>query len=386
MMADLLPSEPHDSLAHVDRRRSIDDESLTRFEPHPSYLDEARTTIKALGSQSNYLVPLGVLGPFSQWLRFPGWMREGTSLAGSGPLPQSLTLRDDTIIMANMLDRGHGPFLLERTLSSDRLITGPNVSLIVRNAPTLADAMRNMSIALGATNPNISAAFLLCKQVAQFDVVGRVPPGRLLNFIAAMRVILALRAVERILLRRAVDAQLTLSLSRELMHDQALGKIAADVRFSSDVNRLTFPAEWIERQNPDHDRVLWRIARQRVQAMERKATNRDLASQLRHQVSEVLATEKRVPRLKELALKLGISDRTLGRKLSVLGIRFQDIVNEERKSLIEQLLADPSVNLALIARASGFSNLSSFSRSFRAWFGTSPSYHRREDHNHASCA
>lgn len=352
-MLDRCPSEPDDPFAPLERRQSRDVRALIRFEARPTYRDEAWATIRSLGSHANYLVPLGILGPFSQWLKFPDWMREGTSLGGAGPLPLSLTQRDDTIILANMLDHGHGPSMLGRALASDRLVTGPNVSLIVRNAPTLRDAMENVAVALGATNPNIHATFSVDGGEAQFDVEGRVAPGRLLDFIAAMRIILALRAVERFLLRRADEARLQLTLSQDFVGDLALDEITGEVEFSSNVNRLTFPADWIERPNSDHDRVLWTIARQRVHAMQRSATDRDLASRLRERVAQVLSAEKRVPRLKELAADLGMTDRTVGRKLAALGVRFQDIVNEERKSLIEQYLADPSVGFTLIAKHSG---------------------------------
>jgi len=336
--------------------------------------------IRAFGAQANFMVPLGVLGPFSQWLNNPEWLYNETSLRGARRLPQRISLKDDITILANTLDRGFGSFLLCKTLDSDRLITGPSVALIVRNAPSLNHAMAALAKALTATNPNLRAEFKVGSKWAEFVVHKTVDGGGLMDFVCAIRIILAARAIERFLLRDRSYIQdairITLSLRMSDFEDEQLRAALVGCELSSTRNALKFPASWVKVENPDHDRALWEIARQRVIAMERKATDRDLANRFRHRVTEILIRENRVPRLKELAAESGMNYRTVARRLSSLGIQFQSIVDEERRAIVLQQIGESSIPLQKIAKSAGFTNHSSFCRSFRTWFGDTPSGYR----------
>jgi len=348
----------------------------SRASPCASFRDDAEIAIAALGAEANYLVPIGALGPFSHWLGWPGWMRDGTGLAGSGRLPNMVRMRDDLIILANMLDRGFGPFLLEQTLATDRLITGPNVALIIRNAPTLHEALSTLCLAISATNHNFRMTCRIVDSTMRIEFEETVPLGSLMGFVAAVRVVLVQRTVERFLLESVQLLDLDLSIDDGPLGDLMRINVCKRVRLGAKVNALAIPASWGAQKNPDHDPSLWRLATKRVGRMVQSVEHRDLATRLRQRVATSLSMESRVPRLKELAREMGVSERTLGRKLAGLGIQFQDMVDEERQALVKKLVGDQQLSFVEIADLTGFANASSFSRSFKSWFGTTPTAYR----------
>lgn len=336
----------------------------------------AQKAIAELGEAATYHVPLGVLGPFSEWLGWPDWLRENTSLTGQGRLPQSISMADDILITANFLKRGHGPLLIKETLASNRLVTGPTAELIIRNAPTLNDALVNLTALIDVTNYNLKMSLARTGREARVVIKPTLPLGPILDFAAAIRMILIVRTLERFLFEalRPVGAHFTMAW------DETLARFASEhlgeISFGAPENALFFPSPWLDKTNPDFDRGLWQLAQRRLQHARDNAKDRDLVKRLRRRIRHSLQGESRVPRLKEIAVEEGLGLRTVGRKLAKAGISFQQIVDDERKRLMEELIQDRSMTIACLAKRSGFSNASSFSRAFRSWFGTSPKQYR----------
>jgi len=73
-----------------------------------------------------------------------------------------------------------------------------------------------------------------------------------------------------------------------------------------------------------------------------------------------------------MARALGMSERTLQRRLEETGRTFQGVVEDFRHEEALRLLDDARLSLAQIALRLGFSEQSSFTRAFRRWTGRSP--------------
>ena len=84
-----------------------------------------------------------------------------------------------------------------------------------------------------------------------------------------------------------------------------------------------------------------------------------------------------VPTLADVASQLGMSTRTLQRRLSEAGLAYQDLIADARKSLTAQLLKRTDYALAEIAFLTGFSDQSTFTRAFKRWHGQTPASFRR---------
>ncbi|MDM0044772.1 AraC family transcriptional regulator [Variovorax dokdonensis] len=83
------------------------------------------------------------------------------------------------------------------------------------------------------------------------------------------------------------------------------------------------------------------------------------------------------PVLDEMAARLGLSARTLQRRLADLGRHYQEIVDEVRSSLAIDFLSGTLLSVEEVAQRVGFSDASNFRKAFRKWTGQAPGYYRR---------
>lgn len=84
------------------------------------------------------------------------------------------------------------------------------------------------------------------------------------------------------------------------------------------------------------------------------------------------ALSEGVPMVSDVAAQLGMSGRTLQRRLADHGHTFQSQVDMARRELAEQLLRETDYALAEVAFLTGFSEQSAFTRAFRRWSGQTP--------------
>jgi AraC-like DNA-binding protein len=83
-----------------------------------------------------------------------------------------------------------------------------------------------------------------------------------------------------------------------------------------------------------------------------------------------------VPTLTSVAQRLGLSTRTLSRRLSAEGMSFRQVIEDLRYDLARHYLADPNLPLAEIGFLLGFADQSSFGTAFRRWTGDTPFKYR----------
>lgn len=94
-----------------------------------------------------------------------------------------------------------------------------------------------------------------------------------------------------------------------------------------------------------------------------------LKNRVRAQLERAPASE--LPTAERTARALGLSLRTLTRRLEAEGVSFQSIVDEVRGVLALKLLREPRSSVSEVALRLGFSDPSSFRRAFQRWHGTS---------------
>jgi len=95
-----------------------------------------------------------------------------------------------------------------------------------------------------------------------------------------------------------------------------------------------------------------------------------LEHRVRIQVSEALS--EGLPTISTVAQRLGMSGRTLQRRLADVGHSYQQLVDRARRELAERLLRETDYGLAEIAFLTGFSEQSAFTRAFKRWTGRTP--------------
>ena len=91
-------------------------------------------------------------------------------------------------------------------------------------------------------------------------------------------------------------------------------------------------------------------------------------------VSALLASElpHGLGRQKEVAQRLGMSSRTLSRRLKQEGTTFGELLDETRRELSPCYLRDASLAVYEVAFLLGYSEPSTFFRAFKRWTGETP--------------
>lgn len=158
-----------------------------------------------------------------------------------------------------------------------------------------------------------------------------------------------------------------------LLHRQLLGPKTS---FGATINRMIIPASYLSRPNPQADARLFAILVQQVEAIpSRPLETTDPVTSIRLHVVDRLTSG--VPTLAEEAERLGMSARTLQRRLTEAQTSMHEIIDDSRKEMAECLLLETSLSLSEISFRLGFSAPAAFTRSAIRWFGRPPSAHRK---------
>ena len=102
----------------------------------------------------------------------------------------------------------------------------------------------------------------------------------------------------------------------------------------------------------------------------------DLAARCKSYLLEQLTSG--APAENDLASAMGMSRRTLQRRLGELGLSYQQVLDETRHDLARRYLACAPESITEIAFLLGFSEQSAFCRAFKRWSGKSPTAYRAE--------
>ncbi len=96
------------------------------------------------------------------------------------------------------------------------------------------------------------------------------------------------------------------------------------------------------------------------------------------QVSHIIS--KRLGRaeldVQSIAEEIGLSPRTLQRRLAQEGTSLRGLVRRHRSQVVDRLLKDRKTKMTVIAHDVGYSDATTFSRAFKSWSGETPRDHR----------
>ena len=146
------------------------------------------------------------------------------------------------------------------------------------------------------------------------------------------------------------------------------------LRFNAPVNALLFARADITlplpTAHPELAEVHERIASEHLQRLD--------PAQTCHRVRAVIIRHlpDGEPQRPRIATILGMSERTLHRRLAAERTSFQRLLDDTRRELAQHYLGQRNLSLADIAYLLGFSDQSSFFRAVRRWFGSSPRDYR----------
>jgi len=139
---------------------------------------------------------------------------------------------------------------------------------------------------------------------------------------------------------------------------------------------LTFqlPAELLDMPCNSADAKVFLEASQACQKLESEMQHGGFVQRVRHALFDRLRTN---PDVAELALSLGISARTLVRRLAEVGVTYSGIKEELRKTHAAWYLQHTELPVETIASQLGYADPTSFGRKFKGWYQMAPSRMRQ---------
>ncbi|WP_052574127.1 AraC family transcriptional regulator [Haloferula sp. BvORR071] len=175
--------------------------------------------------------------------------------------------------------------------------------------------------------------------------------------------------------RRGTNGQiipLRLELKRPARHRELLeSHFGCRVKFKAGRNALLFRKADLARPFVTYnEELLALIGAQLETELEAERSTANLGEQVKRTLKRSLAGKR--PTLQEVARELGMSTRTLQRKLGEAGITFQHLVEDTRRELAHHYLKHSSVELNETAFLLGYEDANSFFRAFQRWEDTSP--------------
>ena len=144
------------------------------------------------------------------------------------------------------------------------------------------------------------------------------------------------------------------------------------VRFAAGENALLFSAGLLAQPLVQADAALnLAMCDEARKAIARRDGEADVATLVRQVLVPLMP--KCEATLKHVAAGMGITPRTLQRRLAGAGFSFQALLEDVRRELAQVYLRDPALSALDVALLLGYAEQSSFTRAFRSWSGTTPS-------------
>jgi AraC-like DNA-binding protein len=178
-----------------------------------------------------------------------------------------------------------------------------------------------------------------------------------------------------------VPVAVTLRSARPTWASRYQDVFGCPVQFGCEEDSITFRQQDLDRPLISANADISPILERRAEEMLARTDQTGISGRVRVVLQRHLRGDE--PQLARVAHELGMSMRTLQRRLSEEGARFGDLLDDVRHAMAAEYLATDSMNLMEMAFLLGFSDPNSFFRAFRRWTGTTPDAYRRQRHRTA---
>ena len=251
------------------------------------------------------------------------------------------------------------------------------IGYVAANSATLGDAFRNMTKYLRVFSEGAYADLQTADGLAvlAFDVID--PDVRQRVQIQEFGMALIMNFGRFVTGRRLIPEWIELSHNRSGQIDEFERYFGAPVYFGRDRCALVLKNALVNLRCRDADERLLRILKDYcAEVLRQRPERKDLRRDIEHLVARHLPSGSVTT--KSVAEELGLSERTMARRLADTGTSFRQIIEEVRRELAKRYIAEPDARPSQIARLLGYSEPSAFTHAFRRWTGQSPSRFRKD--------
>ncbi|MBT3143540.1 AraC family transcriptional regulator [Phaeobacter gallaeciensis] len=159
--------------------------------------------------------------------------------------------------------------------------------------------------------------------------------------------------------------------------DRYAAHFGCPVQFDADQDAIQLKTEMLDLSNRLSDQAVSDFLTGHLETkMSSLKDSPSFSSTLLHHLTPTLSTG--LPQAADIAREMGMSERTLYRRLAKEGLTFRDVLANAQSSLAQKLLRDDKISIAEIAFLTGFSEQSTFTRAFKRWVGKAPAQFRQQ--------
>ena len=149
------------------------------------------------------------------------------------------------------------------------------------------------------------------------------------------------------------------------------------VNFGASRNAIVLHREDLDRPFVTYNAELLEMMQSALEKKARGCREETSASeQVKWLLKQMLAGGR--PDITDVARELGLSVRTLQRRIVEEGTTFRDLLLAVRQELVRKYFAQPGIQINEVAFQLGYEDTNSFYRAFRNWEGTTPSQWRTD--------
>jgi AraC-like DNA-binding protein len=242
------------------------------------------------------------------------------------------------------------------------MMTAPNlrecIELAVRFTPVLTS-----SLSLRLDVDEERASLSLQREIDLGDVTD----------VVTLSLIVGLGHIASDLTGQAIEAEVEFEMPEPPYYPR-FAHVMPRARFGQPATRVLFARSALDLPIVSSDRPAMVLARAEC---ERALAELIDAAQIGGRVRRVLAARGGAASLNEVAAELGLSPRTLTRRLAAEGLSFSELVERERREQALALLRRQSLSLEEVTEQLEYSTVANFIRAFKRWTGTTPAFYRR---------
>ena len=176
--------------------------------------------------------------------------------------------------------------------------------------------------------------------------------------------------------RNLVPHHLWISHHRSGANSEMARFVGTTVQFGADTDEFSFNANARELPLIHADPYLNNLLLKYCEAAlpDRRGDTSQLRTRVENAISSLLPHGRVL--VEDVARGLGMSERTLARKLADEGLNFTEILQHLRRDLAVRYLDDRKLHVSKIAWLLGFSDVGAFTHAFKRWTGKTPSQMR----------
>ncbi len=169
-----------------------------------------------------------------------------------------------------------------------------------------------------------------------------------------------------VLARPPLEARFCFACAEPAHAPQVRAILGESVVYGAARNAVRFPTAWLTLESPFADAALFDAAVGELQIAARRLTAPvGLRGRVERLLSTLLAGRLTAD---ETARLMGVSRRTLVRRLAEAGVGYRQLADAELRGRAERLLHGGALSHARIAEELGYTDPTSFSRACRRWF------------------